>query len=105
VQLRSVDVIGNTRLVSQSCNFYSLSVIGLGWLRSTVVERRSPVGELSLSHARLAADACVTAAAGKPSTTVISANQANSAFHLLRSNSELESDVCYSVWMAPSGES
>ena len=29
----------------------------LGWLRGTVVERRSLAGELSLSHARLAADA------------------------------------------------
>jgi len=28
----------------------------LGWLRGTVVERRFVAGELSLSHARLAAD-------------------------------------------------
>ena len=60
--------------VAQKCNnvvhlehrpaYYGL-ILELHWLRCTVVERRSLAGELSLTHARLAADGwnrmCATA--------------------------------------------
>ena len=72
-----------------------------------MVERRSLAGELSLSCARLAADDRVTTNVGKPSATS-QPTRPTQPFILSGSkkmSSKLESDVCYRLQVAPSGES
>jgi len=77
----------------------------------TVVERRSLAGELSLSCARPAADGWPLICSwvpGKPSAVGQPTRPTRSAFHpfgVYKMSSELESDVCCSLQVAPSGES
>jgi len=91
-------------LTRRRCGSSSFTDHG-GWLRSTVVERRSLAGELSLSCARPAANGWPLMWVNRPLQVSQLGQLSLLSFRGRQMRSKVLSDMCYLAQVAPSGES